>query len=440
MGGYLIMYIMRVGTASQEIDLVEGFTMIGFGARISGSEGTHDKLYIKSIILSNDKTRILFVAADLMGLSKEFTKELETEIENKTDIPTQNIIISSTHTHSGPASMMVANVKELDYTWMNELKMTFIECACRANEKLTSSIVDFCTGTCNIGLNRVLERNGLIKRALKEVDNQVNVMVIRDKSSGEVDSLIVNYACHPVTLTQKNMLFSADYPCYTIMKLKKNLPDINVMFTNGCCGDINPIEMNTFESAEKLGFKFADSVLEILKNNSDTNSDNKKEIIPDINVKSFEVDIQMSYDLNKTTLKKMEYDLVDELLKTDISNSGGIVNNLKWVKMMQDKLNKDVLPKALNAPIKVVKIGTVCVVTLPFEVFHEIGLKIKKYFSAFNTMVLGYANGVLGYLPSKRLYDMAPYEAGKSCMYYLNPGPVSIEGESKILDAIAKKL
>lgn len=68
--------------------------------------------------------------------------------------------------------------------------------------------------------------------------------------------------------------------------------------------------------------------------------------------------------------------------------------------------------------------------------FHDVGLSIKELYDRDSTMVVTCANGVWGYLPSKNLYSAAKYEVGGAHHYYLYPGPMDVEAEDILIDAL----
>ena len=85
-----------------------------------------------------------------------------------------------------------------------------------------------------------------------------------------------------------------------------------------------------------------------------------------------------------------------ELLeKTDENNS--YINRkvidayIMWAEEMLDKIREKTLLIYIDAGIKVIGIGKLKIVTLPFEVFHDIGILLKKHFGENNTFVICYA-------------------------------------------------
>ena len=58
------------------------------------------------------------------------------------------------------------------------------------------------------------------------------------------------------------------------------------------------------------------------------------------------------------------------------------------------------LPDVLETEMQVIRVGDAALVTLPGEVFVEIGLQIKAESLAPKTFVIGLANGFVGYVPT----------------------------------------
>ena len=56
---------------------------------------------------------------------------------------------------------------------------------------------------------------------------------------------------------------------------------------------------------------------------------------------------------------------------------------------------------------------------IPGEPFVEIGLKLKKHASPLKSMVIGLANGWVGYIPTQRAYGEVGYETRLGRWSYL---------------------
>lgn len=427
---------IKIGVAEVGINLINGMDMTGYLARTSCSEGIHDELKIKSIIFHEDKTKFLLIVCDLLGLSSNYVRECIDEVVKKISVSPDNVVIACTHTHSGPASILLQDCGEVDDKWLESLKTYIAECAVKASDNLKPSILTYKTAQSNIGINRVIkekEKQDLL------VDNQIGILEVKDALSGVVKAVLVNYACHPVVMNETNLLYSKDYPHFMIEKLNKtaDYSNASVIFTNGCCGDINPSDRGDFKVAEKLGHKLAGSITDTAI--TQINEDDLSRV--NLKVKTIKVKIPLEHELNKEVAEKQENEymqlLDEEMRKHSASADIKLYRALKnWAGRMSSMICSGTLENEIVVDIKIICIGMLTIVTLPFEVFHEIGLKIKKHFGSDRCIVLGYANGDYGYLPSKVLYPVASYEAGMAFKFYGFPGPVCRDTEDIILNAI----
>lgn len=425
---------LMIGTAIKDIELEVGMDLTGYLARMDSSKGIHDNLKVRSVIFDDGCSKFLLVICDLLGLSSEFTKEVARLIEQETSITLNNIVIACTHTHSGPASIFLQDCGEVNYNWLNNLKTTILNSVKEAISKLKHSKLSYKTVESEIGFNRTMHN---LDEAKKHWDNQVGVLAISDTYTGDIESMIINCACHPVVLDHTNLLYSKDYPHYTEEALKQKFNNANIMFTTGCCGDVNPVKRGSYTIAEELGNQLAASILSIDKAEIDESKFADEIMI----LESIVVNLPLKHDLSKIGIEELKSGY-EKALEDHITKHGeGPATKpykafIKWCDRMLEKLHSSSLLNNIAVEIKILTIGKFVLVMLPFEVFHDIGLKIKEYFGKSNTMIICYANADFGYLPSKDRYDKVQYEVDSAYKYYGYPGPFSREAENMLYDAI----
>jgi len=66
------------------------------------STGVHDDLHAKAIVIASGGQRVALVACDLVGIPAAVVEEAREQIQSSTGIPGSNVMISATHSHSGP--------------------------------------------------------------------------------------------------------------------------------------------------------------------------------------------------------------------------------------------------------------------------------------------------------------------------------------------------
>src|SRR4051812_35896252 len=92
---------LRVGAAESVISPVPGTPMAGYyETRLS--TGVHDDLHAKAIVIASGADRVALVACDLVGIPPGVIEEARTIIQGATRIPAGNVMISATHSHTGP--------------------------------------------------------------------------------------------------------------------------------------------------------------------------------------------------------------------------------------------------------------------------------------------------------------------------------------------------
>lgn len=93
---------LRAGGAAVKITPPLGIPLAGYySAR--GAEGVADDLFAKALVLDDGKTKVALVVCDLIGLTRDVVVEARKLIEKQTGIAGDHVMISATHTHTGPS-------------------------------------------------------------------------------------------------------------------------------------------------------------------------------------------------------------------------------------------------------------------------------------------------------------------------------------------------
>ena len=93
-----------VGTAKLDITPGLGCHMCGyFEDRIA--TGINDPLYVKALAISDGEREIGLITLDIIDISRSVVEKAKELITAKTGVDAEHILISTTHTHTGPAVM-----------------------------------------------------------------------------------------------------------------------------------------------------------------------------------------------------------------------------------------------------------------------------------------------------------------------------------------------
>ena len=92
---------LRVGAAAVVITPPKAIPMAGYySTRLA--EGTHDELHAKAIVFEQDGAKAALVAVDLVTLARPTVEEARRLIALATGVPAEAVMISATHSHTGP--------------------------------------------------------------------------------------------------------------------------------------------------------------------------------------------------------------------------------------------------------------------------------------------------------------------------------------------------
>ena len=92
---------LRVGAAAVPITPPVGIPMAGYYSE-RGAQGVHDDLHAKAIVIEAGGRAAALVVLDLITTPRELVEEARREIERTTHVRGGDVMISATHSHTGP--------------------------------------------------------------------------------------------------------------------------------------------------------------------------------------------------------------------------------------------------------------------------------------------------------------------------------------------------
>ena len=131
---------LKAGVSIRDISPPQGLQLAGYPHFERKNIGIHDPLYASCIYLDNGLAKTVLVALDLVKYSKTLVKRVRKRVEERSAIPGGNIMISCTHTHSGPLVPPVINSdglrkrEEPNYTYLAEVEDTIVDLIIEASE------------------------------------------------------------------------------------------------------------------------------------------------------------------------------------------------------------------------------------------------------------------------------------------------------------------
>lgn len=409
---------LRVGRAAVKITPGAGVPMAGY-YRHRLAEGVHDDLHAKALVLEMDGARAALVACDLGAIDRELVEAARKLIEEATGIGGGRVMISATHTHTGP---------QIRPRFLGGLQPAPLKAARAYRSALPGKIAD-AVRLANAGLTparaaaavgheesisfyrRFLMKDGTVRfnpgklnpgivQPMGPIDPEV-AAVWFDTRAGAPLATYVNFPLHLDTVGGNQ--YSADYP-YTLAKILGRIhgPEMLTVFTIGAAGNINHIDVKSRDpqkghgEARRIGTVLAGEVIK--------SSARSRPVVA--------ASVAAASEL--LPLAAPSVTAADVLKAKAAAAQFGKPDGPPFLEMVHALKVLDVAEregKPWEAEVQVVALGDqVAWVGLPGEIFVELGVAIKKASPFPITMIVELANGTLSYVPTRKAYAEGAYE------------------------------
>jgi hypothetical protein len=225
------------GFAKTRITPPLGVELAGYGVYLQRrATAVHDELFARALLLEDDAgKRVLLLSLDLVGLSWELDRAIAAEAGAAVGLDADRVLVSCTHTHSGPATLPMAGWGEIEPGCIERLPALCAAVAAEATAALHPVRIGAGHGTVRaLGFNRV--------RADEPVDRGLHVLRI-DGLDGTPEVVLLSHGCHPVTIdrrTAAGTAISADWPGQVARRLEEEGYG-EAIFRLGVCGDVDPV-------------------------------------------------------------------------------------------------------------------------------------------------------------------------------------------------------
>ena len=385
---------LYVGYSRVDITPEHPMELVGYVSRRNKlSRGVHDRIYCRSLALSQNGTTVIIASCDLLGLSQEFINRVKERLSSFIEDP-GNIMISTTHTHSAPATMFFRRSGNVSADYLKFVEEKLVESIKEALGNLSPAALSvtqtWVSGMC---INRVNPRLPIDDRIISVRFRADNVQVV-----------LINFQCHPTTLGPENSYVSADFPYYIYEYYSKK--GVEAMFINGAAGDVNP-RVSGFQGAQELGISIVKS-LDGDGNYVSINSDIK------INRRTIEVKLK-SIGVVSLLSKLVFYAMLRKIRANDLY----IDAMYDWAKELFSRKRLGNVQSEITVEITGLRLSRdVAIVSCPCELSSSLGLLIRDRSPFRYTMIASYTNGLIGYILSKDEFRYSKYEAEIAPRFY----------------------
>lgn len=410
---------LRVGFAKVDITPSQPTPMAGYYHGRLSTE-THDPLWCRAVVIDDGANKAAIITLDLISTTRWMTVESRKMIERVSGIPAANVMISATHTHTGPSlhepnstrymEMIQVPSTELYMTQLpgkiadcvnaalSNLQATHPHYAIGVEEKLTFNRRFFMEdGT--VGWNPGKLNAKIVREAGPTDDTLPLVAWMDDKQQPQ--GVMLNYCIHLDTVGGTQ--WSADMPHTLIESLESVFGnDKHIQYATACCGDLNHIDVRSASpqkghgEAARIGVRLAGAALRALPNFVAAKGSKLHVTSQTVPLNVFEHSpervawAESIAEKSKQQPQPSFWDMVEAF------------------RILDNQFRKN---KPYDVEVQVISVGRdVAWVALSGEVFVQLGMDIKAGSPFRLTAIHELANGSIGYIPTREAYGQGNYE------------------------------
>ncbi len=439
----------RAGAAAADITPPVGVDLSGFGGRPSGNVGIHDSLFAKALVIDDGEQAAAVVTCDLIGVGDDLVQQVRDGVERQTSIPGTNVMISASHTHSGPCTTVLHGMGQPHANYLAGVADAMVSIVRAAFDSREAAVIRHGRGPVQVGVNRrERQPDGSMRLGVNpEGPVAPYVDVIRaDRSDGSPIAIVFAHAAHPVTLGARNLYVSADYPGYAQRLVTRTYgrddgAPVIALFAQGCCGNINCERgEGTFEQARRIGERLGAAAVKTAEYAAP---------IPGLRIASAHESVALPLQ-DPPPLSEAEAQVQEQRSAlADARKAGDPPGRIQlheglveWAEEVCELSRGSVTGRTQLFHMQAICLGPLVLVGLPGEVFVEYAHNIEKASPAPHTIVLGYTNGCIGYVPTEAAFAEGGYEVASAIRYYgttmLAPAceRLVVDGAGRLLHAV----
>ena len=432
---------LRAGAAVTDLTPEGSVFLFGYPHVPRLSTGVHDRLQCSALYLEGGGGRVLFLANDLIFVGRKLAGEVRRRIAGEAGVPEEAVMITATHTHSGPVTVdYVSNaadpvVPRADRAYLRLVGERMVAAAVAAVRSAVPAEAGLAVARAEgVGTNRH-DPAGL-------ADPEVPVLVARARADARPIACMVVHAMHPTVLHEDSTLISGDFPHFARAFLQGGVLPAGcpVLFHSGASGNQSPRHVaraNTFAEARRLGENLGRAIAAVVPGIAFSDA------LPVVATRRF-IDLEprrFPTPEDAVAAERAARARFEELraagaarhaIRTAECDWFGAEETAELSRAALDGRLAEALRKCVPAEVQVIAVGPWRFVGWPGEFFVEYALEVRRRFPF--AFVVTMANGELqGYIVTPEAAARGVYEA-TNAVFGPENGPRFVETTLALLE------
>lgn len=381
-----------------------GLPLRGWAARSARAKVAHEPLLAQALVVEDDAGgATAIVAVDLPHVGRTLTDDVRRRVHASTGLPANAVLLNASHTHSAPTlagggiSTMPEHPEYERYAAiLPELIAGAVYGAYHARRPAQ---VGSASGRVpGVSVNRVRHDDA--------IDDSMQVIRVGDVA------VLASFACHGTCIGGHVADWNADFAAPLRERVQQQL-GCECLFLQGCAGDIAPWDFwmgnpmpraHSYANRDELGERVGNEAARVAQ---------AIDLHADARVAASSR--MLALRRRQLTWEQAELDLIERSLHVQAepeypelwAEHTHTVNSAQQFPLPYQRgalgMYQNMRARAdepLQAELQTIVVGNAAISATPFELFNGPGLQIRARSPfAGATLVLGYSNDYLGYLP-----------------------------------------
>jgi len=447
--------VFKAGASSSNITPPLGSVIVG-GWGTPVADYIHDQLYARSLVLNDGNETLVFVIVDNVGVNREVFEAAKAIVHNKLGIETSNMLMAATHTHSATSagkqgekrrgwhygepldpyqSFLAQRIADGVQTALGNLEPAKIawgsidvpEHVFNRRWYMSEPVWSPLGEKDQVRMNPGAGNPHLVKPA-GPTDPEVSFIAV-ESLEGKPIALLGNYSLHAVGMVPIGSVSADHWGVFAdrIQELldadRQDPPFVGIM-SNGTSGDLNSSSLPRpsgkkyppYGKMRYVGNDVAEKVFSIYKD------------------LDFQEWVSLGAAHSELTLKvrRASPELLAnmEKVRNRPIDEKPLFHPHEKIYAERIQQMEEEWPAQIDIVLQTFRIGDLGIAAIPFEVFAETGLEIKKKCPFQKTFTIELANGSYGYLPTPEQHELGGYET------WLTTNKVEIEASREIVEKL----
>jgi len=396
---------LLAGEGTVDITPPLGIEMGGFH-RAPGKErriqGIRQPSAARALVLELGGTRVAICSLDVTAVGQDMAARIRSQVARQTGIPAENVRVCATHTHSMPCFCYTRQWGAFPDDFRAAVEKNSVEAVRRAAADLAPAEVSL--GKCRVkggNHNRTVKSSKTDAQFTKEssdgerwLDTMLHALLFH-RPGGKRTLLWYHFSAHAVCFADE--IAGPDWPG-RVAELVRQSEKLEPSFLQGHIGDVNPGDGSDWRGEIKQTVAaIYPALCKAIRSASPVKIDTLKTARRDFLVP---LDIPLFKDwlacYAKDPAKCTSAEWVDAGFAAD------------WYR---GNVNRKPSDTHLPITISAVALGPIGMLFHPAELYSCYGLTIRRDSPFADTLVVGYADGIIGYLPDPNAYKAREYAA-----------------------------